>query len=247
MRIKVVRKISFLLLILLSFQIILSAQDKSEELTWPREFTVKKYKITVYQPQLESFEKNILQGRIAISIKPEDKDIVFCAAWFESMMETDFDERTVTLDKMKITKVHFPDYDNQEMIDKLSRVLEKQFESWDITMSLDRLVASLETVDNLEVQSESLKNDPPEIYFRTEPTTLISIDGEPIIKEVEKPNVEYVVNTPFFIVKEKGESTYYIKGGKFWYQSDKITEGWKPTEDVPSHVLKFATKNMEKT
>jgi len=242
-----VKKISLLLLVLLLSQILIFAQDEDVKLTWPREFTVKKYKITVYQPQLESFKKNILEGRIAVSIKPGDKDIVFCAAWFKAMMETDLDERIVTLEKMKITKVHFPDYDNQEMIDKLSRVLEKQFESWDITMSLDRLVASLETVDNLKIQSASLKNDPPDIYFRTELTTLISIDGEPIIKKIENPEIEYVMNTPFFIVKEKGKSTYYIKGGKFWYQSEKITDGWKPTEKVPSHILKFATDNAEET
>jgi hypothetical protein len=59
--------------------------------------------------------------------------------------------------------------------------------------------------------------------------------------------LEYVVNTAFFIVREKGKSTYYIKGGKFWYQSDDITSGWKATEKVPSNVLKLAEDNIEDT
>lgn len=232
---------------LLLFQTIVSAQDNNEQLTWPREFTAKKFLITVYQPQLESFKKNILEGRIAVSIKPENKDIVFCAAWFKAIMETDLDERIVTLKKMQITKIHFPDYDNQEMIDKLSRVLEKEFESWNISMSLDRLTASLDDVEDLKTKSESLNNAPPDIYFRTIPSLLISIDGDPIMKDVENSGLEYVVNTAFFIVREKGKSTYYLKGGKFWYQSDNITSDWKATEKVPKDIMKLAEKNIEAT
>ena len=241
------KKISFFLLVLLLFQTIVSAQDNNEQLTWPREFTAKKFLITVYQPQLESFKKNILEGRIAVSIKPENKDIVFCAAWFKAIMETDLDERIVTLKKMQITKIHFPDYDNQEMIDKLSRVLEREFESWNISMSLDRLTASLDDVEDLKTKSESLNNAPPDIYFRTIPSLLISIDGDPIMKDVENSGLEYVVNTAFFIVREKGKSTYYLKGGKFWYQSDNITSDWKATEKVSKDIMKLAEKNIEAT
>ncbi len=241
------RRISFFIFALLLFQTVISAQDDNEDLTWPREFTVKKFLITVYQPQLESFKKNILEGRIAVSIKPEDKDILFCAAWFKAMMETDMDERIVTLKKMQITKIHFPDYDNQKVIDKLSRVLEKEFESWNITMSLDRLTASLDDVEDLKTKSETLNNAPPDIYFRTIPSSLISIDGDPIMKDVKDSGLEYVVNTAFFIVREKGKSTYYIKGGKFWYQSDDITSNWKATEKVPKDIMKFAEENIEAT
>ncbi|NOX64982.1 MAG: carbohydrate-binding family V/XII, partial [Chlorobi bacterium] len=241
------RRISFFIFALLLFQTVISAQDDNEDLTWPREFTVKKFLITVYQPQLESFKKNILEGRIAVSIKPEDKDILFCAAWFKAMMETDLDERIVTLKKMQITKIHFPDYDNQKVIDKLSRVLEKEFESWNITMSLDRLTASLDDVEDLKTKSETFNNAPPDIYFRTIPSSLISIDGDPIMKDVKDSGLEYVVNTAFFIVREKGKSTYYIKGGKFWYQSDDITSNWKATEKVPKDIMKFAEENIEAT
>lgn len=241
------KRISFFIFALLLSQTVISAQDDNEQLTWPREFTVKKFLITVYQPQLESFKKNILEGRIAVSIKPENKDILFCAAWFKATMDTDLDERIVTLEKMKITKVHFPDYNNQEMIDKLSRVLEKEFEAWNITMSLDRLTASLDEVEDLKTKSETLNNAPPDIYFRTIPSSLISIDGDPIMKDIKDSGLEYVVNTAFFIVREKGKSTYYIKGGKFWYQSDNVTSNWKATEKVPKDIMKLAEENIEAT
>ena len=43
-----------------------NAQDK----TWPREMQTEKGVLTIYQPQPEKFQSNILQGRAAISLIP---------------------------------------------------------------------------------------------------------------------------------------------------------------------------------
>lgn len=241
------KKVKLLLLTILFTQIVVFAQSDTEELSWPREFEKDHFTVTIYQPQVESFKDNILEGRMAISIKPIDKDMVFCAAWFKAKMSTDFDTRIVTLEKVEIPKVHFPDLDDQKKIDNFSKLLVTEIESWNVEMSLDRLTASLGDVEDLKNQTVTLNNDSPDIYFRTIPSSLISTDGDPKTKEIEDSGLEYVVNTAFFIVREKGKSTYYIKGGKFWYQSDHITSGWKATEKVPSNVLKLADDNMEDT
>ncbi|MEN8193871.1 MAG: hypothetical protein ABFS12_13700, partial [Bacteroidota bacterium] len=236
----------FLILFLLSTQITVFA-ERTNELSWPREFEKNNYVITVYQPQVESFKENILEGRMAVSVKPKEKDLLFCAAWFKATISTDIEERTAALEKIEIPKMHFPDMEDQSKIDKFSQLLASEIESWDIVMSLDRLTASLGDVEDLQTKTATLNNDPPEIYFRTTPNLLISIDGDPIIKEIENSGLEYVVNTAFFIVKEKGESAYYIKGGKFWYESDEITGKWKSTDNIPSDIEKLAKDNRDKT
>lgn len=218
-----------------------------DNLSWPREFEKNDYQITIYQPQIESFEKNVLEGRMAISIKPKDKDLIFCAAWFKATISTDTDERTAALEKIQIVKLNFPDMDDEKQIEKFSRMLESEIESWDVEMSLDRLSASLGDVEDLKTQTVTIKNDPPDIYFRTTPSLLISIDGDPIVKEIENSGLEYVVNTAFFIVREKGKSVYYIKGGKFWYQSNDILTGWKETSKVPSDIEKLAKDNLKES
>ena len=50
-------------------------------------------------------------------------------------------------------------------------------------MSLDRLIASLQEVEDLEKLSSKINNDPPNIYFRTVQAVLLMIDGEPILKK----------------------------------------------------------------
>lgn len=223
--------------------------DESElKFSWPIEIETDdgKYITTLYQPQLESFDANILEGRMAVTIKPKDKEIIFGAVWFKARMHTDLDERTVVLEKMDILKTHFPDIVKEENINKFSSLLSQEMESWNLEMSLDRVLASLDEVENLHQLSDQINNDPPTIYFRTAPALLMMIDGDPILKKDEESGLEYVVNTPSFIVKDSKKDEYFITDGNFWYSSKEILNGWESTKHPPSKVKKFADDNIQK-
>ncbi len=226
--------------------LVLNIHADTPKLNWPIEIESKDGAITtLYQPQLESFKDNILEGRMALTIKPKDKELIFGAVWFKATMSTDFDKRTVVLEKMEILKTHFPELVDKEKAKKFSDLLSNEIESWNLEMSLDRLMSSLEEVEDINKLSDQINNDPPEIYFRTSPAVLMMIDGEPILKKDEKSGIEYVVNTPFFIVKDSPKSDYYILGGKFWYSSNDILNNWKNIESVPSKIKKFAEQNQQ--
>ena len=234
------------IMILLNTCFIAGAQEDENQLAWPIEIESEDgFITTLYQPQLESFEANILEGRMAVTIKPPEKEMIFGAVWFKARMSTDLDNRTVLLEKMDIIKTHFPGMVNEENISKFSELLSAEMESWNLEMSLDRILASLNEVENLKQLSDQINNDPPAIYFRTSPAILIMIDGEPILKKDEDSGLEYVVNTPFFIVKDTKKEDYYITDGNFWYTSKEILKGWEATKKPPSKVKKFAKDNIE--
>lgn len=222
------------------------ADETDPKLSWPIEIESDDgFVTTLYQPQLESFEANILEGRMAVTIKPPKKEMIFGAVWFKARMSTDFENRTVVLEKMNILNTHFPDMVDEENIDKFTKLLSAEMESWNLEMSLDRILASLSEVENLKQLSDKINNDPPAIYFRTKPAVLVMIDGDPILKKDEDSGLEYVVNTPFFIVKDTKKGNYYINGGPFWYTSKEILSGWEETKKPPSKVKKFAEKYTE--
>ncbi len=212
------------------------------EFVWPKEIEKNGTVVVLYQPQLESLKGNILEGRLALSVTPNDNDIIFGALWFKARIATDYDERTAVLEALDITKIYFPDFDDTSRIEGFTKLLTDEVESWNMVMSLDRILAGLEETDNLKTLSDKLNNDPPDIYFRTEPAVLITIDGDPIIKEIQDHSFKYVVNTPFFIIEKKNK--YYIKGGKFWYISENITSDYIETTKVPSDIDKFAQENL---
>jgi len=226
----------------------ITSQKKDIVFTWPKELvTSNKSVITLYQPQLESFDGNILEGRMAVTVKLPKKDLIFGALWFKATMSTDKDNRTVLLEKMQVLKTYFPDIVDKKMGDEFSKLLATEIESWDMEMSLDRIIASLKDVENLKQLSDKINNDPPKIYFRTNPAVLVMIDGDPIEKKDDNSGLEYIVNTNFFIVKESKKDTYYIKGGSFWYASNDILKGWKETKKVPSKITKFAKDNLQES
>jgi len=217
------------------------ADDPEADFSWPIEIESEDgFVTTLYQPQLESFHEDILEGRMAVTIKPPEKELIFGALWFKARMATDKENRTVVLEKMDIIKTHFPDIVDEEKSSSFTKLLSSEMESWNLEMSLDRILASMAEVENLKVLSDEINNDPPSIYFRTSPAVLMMVDGEPILKEDEETKIEYVVNTPFFMVKDPKKEKYYVKGGPFWYVSTDMLKGWEETSKVPSKVKKFA-------
>ena len=80
------------LIVLSSLCLTAFAQEKEteEKYTWPLEIDSKEgFVVTLYQPQLESFAGNIIEGRMAVTIKPKEKDMIFGAVWFKATVSTD--------------------------------------------------------------------------------------------------------------------------------------------------------------
>jgi hypothetical protein len=135
---------------------------------------------------------------------------------------------------------------DEEKSKKFTDLLTTEVESWDIVMSLDRLSASLDEVESLNTLSDQIKNDPPQIFLRKSPAVLVMIDGEPKFKTDEESGLAYVINTPFFLVKDS-KGKYFINGGKFWYTSTEVTTGYSEETKVPADVKAFAEKNQKET
>ena len=118
------RKILLITLSLVLALLPVFSQDKEpQKLQWPKEIEKDGTVVVLYQPQLESFEGNMLQGRMALSVTPKDEDIIFGALWFKARMRTDYDERTAVLEKLDITKIHFPEFNDTAKIERFGMSL----------------------------------------------------------------------------------------------------------------------------
>ncbi|WP_163717796.1 DUF3300 domain-containing protein [Mangrovibacterium lignilyticum] len=230
-----------LFMVLCSF---LYGESIDKQVHWPREIKEQKYLITLYQPQLETLNDNILEGRMALSVKDKNDELIFGALWFKVFLSTDMETRLAVMEKMEIPIVKFPDVEDEAKLQALKEIIIENLESANMEISIDQVLASVETVAANNELSDQLNNQSPTIYFRREPTVLVSIDGEPILKKVENSKMEYVVNTPFFIVKTGNK--YFLKGGEYWYTSQKlITEDWTETKSVPNEVIELSKGKVD--
>jgi len=216
-----------------------------EELGWPREVEAENATILMYQPQIEAFAGDILSSRAAVSVTMKDSiNPVFGVVWMDAKVSVDKDERTVGILELTVNKVHFPNA-TEEQTQKLSELLEKDIPTWDLTMSLDRLLVSLELVEKENNSSQDLKHKPPNIIFTTTPSLLITIDGEPKLKKIENTNLQSVVNTPFFLLYDTNGKNYYLKGGSIWWKVNDIKGEWETTTNPPKEAVELAKQYEE--
>jgi hypothetical protein len=224
---------------------IFTQEIAQEEIGWPRELEHPKGKITIYQPQVDSFEDNIIEGRSAVSvILKGEAEPVFGAVWYKAHVETDRDTRMVNIIDIKILRTRFPD-SKPEHEKELSKYLEQEIPKWDMNISLDRLIAGLDLAEKERIAAENLKTDPPKIIIEYDPSILVIIDGEPIMEKIENTSLKRVVNTPFLIVQDTKSKTYYLNGGELWMTSSNIMGPWSEAKSLPREVSQITPKNPE--
>ena len=215
-----------------------------EENNWPRKIEKNGATIIIYQPQVESLTANTLESRAAVSVSTEEFPTpVFGAMWFESKISTDRDERTVRLLDVDVSAAKFPDIDDSKIM-ALSSFLEEEVPKWEMVLSLDELLTDLDMTEVSANLSEGLNNEAPEIIFATSPTMLILVDGDPIFEEIDNSQYERVVNTPYFVVKDKKKGNFYINGSDNWYVSDNF-DTWELSTKVPRKLEQIAEKALK--
>src|SRR5262245_43584966 len=156
---------------------------------WPRVATIQGAKVSVYQPQLESWTGNLLDAYAAVTIKAPGSDAInYGVIWFTARTEVDKVNRVVTLANFKLTKRSFPTLANN------GQAYTAAFQGampWTQSMPLDELETALSTTSVADQQEAvPVKNDPPRIIVSTKPAVLVSIDGKPVTRPAADPFLE---------------------------------------------------------
>ena len=209
---------------------------------WPRDVEAGQAEVVLYQPQPESFEGNHLKARAAVSVVPPgEKEPVFGAVWFDARVATDRSERTVELLDLKVPEVRFPDVP-QDKQDRLKKILETEIPKWNLQISLDRLLASLETLEVRKNTAKDLKSDPPKILLVTEPTELVILEGKPELRPIDGSKALKVINTLYLLVLEPTTKAYFLNLGKIWMTASDLKGPWTQSENPPAAVAALTPK-----
>jgi len=203
--------------------------------TWPKDIpTSDGGKITIYEPQPESFTGNKLTGRAAVSVRKNDTDEpIFGAIFFTAILSTDKDSRMADLESLTVTNAKFSGLQDQAEVDNLAALIHKEAPNWNLSLSIDDLVASIKEA-NPSSSSTQFNNDAPKIVYATRPTTLVVLDGAPEIQNDKNLGADKVVNSPNLIFKEGKQWNLYAGG--VWYKSSAVTSGWQPNNSLSAKV-----------
>src|SRR5207237_1645603 len=108
--------------------------------------------------------------------------------------------------KPQLTGTYFPSLE-QATKEKVEQLF-KTFVPSTFSVSLHSLIAS--TPKKEAPAGAQLNNDPPKIFVGYRPSILLSVNGEPVLSEVQNTNLKFVVNTQLPLFLHAGHSTYYL-------------------------------------
>jgi len=217
------------------------AQYGEDDLGWPRELDADFGEVVMYQPQLESYSGNTLEARAAVSVtRTGETAPTFGAIWFEGRLVTDVDADLASLESVVVTAAKFPEA-KDDHVRLLSRYLEEEIPKWEMVLSKEQLIASLDELDGEFGGDTGLRHDAPEIIFVTHPAVLVTIDGDPVLEDLEGRDVKYVLNTPFYLLRDPASYRYYLRGAGRWYTTNGDVAGdWVVAERLPSNITSVA-------
>lgn len=204
------------------FTVISSAYSQKN---WPKEISHPNGAlITMYEPQPETIEGNEVTGRAAISIKETaDAEPVFGAILFSAKLD-DNKSGKADIRSMTVTRAKFSGIEDQQEVDEISALIEKEAPRLNWGLTRDDITASVEREKGRSTLSK-FNNAAPKIIYANKPTTLVVIDGEPKIIYDSELKANKVANSPNLIFQEGKHWNMYVGGN--WYRSSSITGGWK--------------------
>ena len=173
----------------------------------------------------------------------------FIAPWPRDDHRSAITDPTVAhwvLEDTSVPRVRFPDA-TEEQEQALIGLLTREMPTWNIELSLDRLIPMLDLAEKQVLLSQGFDNSPPEILFREQPTVLVAIDGEPQLRAIPDSNMKAVVNTPFLIAQDPGNAGSYFlfAGADTWYRASAIQGPWAVTASVPREIQQLQPEEEE--
>jgi hypothetical protein len=201
---------------------------------WPREVVTSIGIVTIYVPQVESWDGVTLEFRAALSLRPKaDVPPVYGVVWGKARTSVDKDTRLVSLLDRQFTKLVIPSAPDQQ--DAWKRVLESEVQPAVKTIALDRLTSLLEVAAaDKAAAAVPVKNDPPRIVFSSVIAILAAVDGPPVYQPVKDTKLERVINTRVLLLRDKDE--HFVKVFDGWLAAKTLDGDWdvvkKPGKDL---------------
>jgi hypothetical protein len=225
---------------------------------WPREVDRNGIRFVYYQPQVDEW-KNLreLRARVAFTLTPKGGKPAVGIEELKGDTVADLERRTVQINNIEIVAVRFPSLPDDEA-SKLEAILRSNFPGKPLTVSLDRLVASLQSGQE-NVKPVEVKTEPPAIFVTTEPAILLTIEGKPVLAPIKGSKLKFVLNTNWDLFYEPSGSKYYLLVDQTWLTAEALEGPWSPAGKLPAdftqlsaadgweHVRKVASASTTKT
>jgi hypothetical protein len=205
---------------------------------WPREFTADTKKLTIYQPQVDEWKDyTTMHFRCAIEVEGVLKEPKFGVAEIEARTLVDQTTRTVKLFATK-RELRFAGVSEAEEKSLRAAVDAIRPPEQLITVSLDRVLACMDS-ENASVQKVVDVNlNPPKIFYSNKPAVLVIFMGEPQFKPVvaSDPDLMFALNTNWDVFYQPSTKSFYLLNEDHWLTATSADGPWTVATKLPDKL-----------
>jgi hypothetical protein len=205
---------------------------------WPRVFKQGGNQITVYEPQVDywhGFTNLHYRAAIAVKVGTWSKEKVGVAE-VDAVTVTDPAARLVAI--LPTTRdLRFPNVSAWEAASLRDVVDQMQPPGQELTISLDRLLAYIDTNVQTVQHAVDVNLQPPRIFYSRKPAILVMFMGEPELKPVEtnRTDLMFAINSNWDVFYDVLTQRYYLLNGTSWLTTDDVANGpWVPAGQLPA-------------
>jgi hypothetical protein len=206
---------------------------------WPRQIHIDGATMTVYQPQVDSWDGGFLKFRAAVALKPDgSQNEIFGVIRASAHTLVDKSSRMVKLFNFSLLHVNFPTL--TEHGKQYFAAVAKALPSATQQISLDRLQAFL-SVEKVTAKTVAVKNEPPQILVSYKPAVLVPVHGDPVLRTIPGTSYQRVMNTGALVVYDASGHIYlHLYDG--WMLAYALEGPWQVAAEVPQALTRIAAE-----
>jgi hypothetical protein len=210
--------------------------DTSADGGWPRAYVSPSgASIVLYQPQIASWpDQKHMTLYVAASYLAKGKQTPATGALkVESDTSVALEDRLVGFSEFTITEASFPTTPKDEVkaiVDEILAAVPRDQR----VISLDRVLAMVDTSQVTPRNMEGVKADPPPVFFSQTPALLINLDGPPIWSPIPGTDLRFAVNTNWDLFVSPEPQTYYLRVDKSWLTASSLQGPWHRASKLPT-------------
>ncbi len=210
---------------------------------WPRELHIDGATMTVYEPQVDSWDGGFLKFRAAVALKPDgSKDEIFGVIRASAHTLIDKSTRMVSLFNFSVLHVNFPTLPVHGK--SYTAAVAKALPGTAQQISLDRLQAFL-SVEKVTAKTVEVRNEPPQILISYKPAVLVPVHGDPVLRAIPGGPYQRVVNTGALILYDASGHIYlHLYDG--WMLAYALGGPWEVAAEPPAAINQIAAELSKK-
>ncbi|RFM26443.1 hypothetical protein DXN05_19635 [Deminuibacter soli] len=209
-----------------------------KDIGWPRQKTNNGAVLLYYQPQIDEWKDyKQLSARFAFSLTPKGGKQILGVASIDCSTTVDKEERMVYFKDVDVKDIRFalPDTAGQAQMKQLFMSLAP---TGGEPVMLDRVMADV-VKPGTPTEGVAVKNDPPPIFYSTNPAVLLMVEGEPVLAPIEKNDMQFIVNSNWDLFCDKKKQNYYLLEDKTWLTATSLQGPWTQTLQLPKDMNKL--------